>query len=321
MSGDHPTSDYAYVDREPTEPQTSSPAPQTLRWVERQVHDEVVNVEPLPGGMSSSIHRLTFAGGQDPLVVRRYTLTGWIEREPNIPHDETRILELLADRQRLDIGVPTPVLLASDPDGSECDVPTVIMSQVAGRPDIDPVDPYRWAARLARCLASIHRTPIPSGLPAFRRWDQPGSPIPGWTAEPELWREAKARISGPLPNQAPAFIHRDFHPCNVHWVNGEICAVVDWLSACIGPIAVDLAHCRWNLAMLADPTVAEHFTAEYRSITGYDEDVTAYDLSTILSGPVGAFPTFAWNALGRQDMTSETVGRSIDAWLGQVLAG
>ena len=231
MSGDQPASDDSYIDREPAEPQTSFPAPETLHWVERQVDDHVVDIELLPGGASSSIHRLTFAGRRDPVVLRRYTLRNWIEREPNIPHDETRILELLADRQRLDVGVPTPVLVASDPNGSECDVPSVIMSEVAGGPDIDPVDPYPWAARLARCLAGIHRAPVPDGLPSFRRWDQPGSPIPAWTAEPELWREAKVRISGPLPDHAPAFIHRDFHPCNIHWLTGEICAVVDWLSA------------------------------------------------------------------------------------------
>ena len=56
-----------------------------------------------------------------------------------------------------------------------------------------------------------------------------------------------------------------------------------------------------------------------RVLTGYSEDVLVYDLSTVLSGPVGPFPTHAWNALGRTDMTSESVAPLIDDWLRHLL--
>jgi len=219
---------------------------------------------------------------------------------------------------RLDVGVSTPTLIAADPDASHCDVPAIVMTEVAGRPRIDPTDWHDFAERLAACLAGIHAVDPVDGLSEYRRWDTPDRPLPTWTKQPEVWNQAIAN-AGDLPPHPHRFLHRDFHPNNIHWEGDEICAVVDWLSACNGPIAGDLSHCRWNLAILANPAIAEHFTEHYRQLTGYSEDTSAFDLSTVLSGPVGSFPTFAWNDLGRTDLTSEIVAPLIDAWLAHLL--
>jgi aminoglycoside phosphotransferase (APT) family kinase protein len=281
-----------------------------------QLDRRVTSCVPLVGGLSSAVHLVDLAGTTERVVLRRYTMTEWMEREPNIPHDEARALGLLPT---LDLGVPTPRLLAADPDGVHCDVPAVVMTEVPGRPLIDPDDRKDWAEQLAACLVGIHAVDLPKGIPRYRRWDRPSSPVPTWVTDPGQWLAARNRISGPLPDHETVFLHRDYHPNNVHWQDGQICAVVDWLSACLGPVAADLAHCRWNLAVLADPETAERFTARYRELTGYSENTTEYDLSTILSGPVGPFPTGAWNALGREDLTSDTVAPRIEAWLGHVL--
>lgn len=295
----------------------TAPSPETLGWVERQVGRRIVEIAPLAGGMSSAVHRLTLEGSAERVVLRRYTQADWLQREPHIPHDEARNLELLG---RLDPGVATPHLVAADPDGDHGDVPAIVMTEVSGRPDIDPATPGSWADRLAACLAGIHAVPIPRGLPAYRRWDQPTSPLPRWATKPELWHRAKATVAGDLPAQPSVFLHRDFHPNNVHWHRGEICGVVDWLGACVGPAAADVSHCRWNLAVLVNPETAERFTTRYRSMTGFDEDLTPYDLATILSGPVGHFPTDAWNSLGRRDLTSSVAEPRIEAWLDHVLS-
>lgn len=316
MSVDQPF-ETGYLDWEPSSSPSTDPPAEALAWAEHAVGHRVTGWDPLPGGMSSAVHRLRLDGSADPVVLRRYTLADWMEREPNIPYDEARILGVLG---RLELGVATPRLLAADPDGRHCDVPATLMTEVAGRPDIDPADPSRWAHDLATCLAGIHAAPIPDGLSTFGRWDRPGSPIPSWATDRDLWRRAKHEVSGPLPEHEPVFLHRDFHPSNVHWRRGSITAVVDWLSACVGSAAVDVAHCRWNLAVLVGVEVAEVFTETYRSLTGYRESVTAHDLSTILSGPVGPFPTFAWNDLGRNDLTSESVAVKIETWLAHVLA-
>lgn len=303
------------VDWEPSESPSTTPTDESLRWVEEQTGRSVTEVEPLVGGLSSAVHRLTLADHRT-VVLRRYTLVDWIEREPYIPHDEARTLAALAE---LALGVATPMLIAADPDGEICDVPAVLMTEVKGRPDISPARPFDWAERLAACLARIHTQPAVEGLGCYRRWDDPARPVPTWTAIPEVWLEAKAMVAGELPAHPTVFLHRDFHPNNIHWLDGELCAVVDWLGACNGPIAADLAHCRWNIAVLTEPRVAEHFTRHYRALTGHSEELREFDLATILSLPVGPFPRFAWNALGRADLTSEIVAQKIDAWMLELL--
>jgi len=292
------------------------PPAKTLTWLEEQVGSRVNELEALVGGLSSVVHRVSLTNG-DRVVLRRFTLSDWMEREPYIPFDEARTLDLLA---RLDLGVATPTLVAADPDASHCDVPAIVMTEVAGRPLIDPSNWSDFAEHLAACLAGIHAVDAVEGLAEYRRWDDPKRPVPTWTSDPELWTEAIAQAADDLPEHPHRFLHRDFHPNNIHWKDGQICAVVDWLSACNGPIAGDLSHCRWNLAILAEPAIAHHFTEHYRSLTGYSEDTRAFDLSTVLSGPVGPFPTHAWNDLGRTDLTSDTVAPRIDAWLEHLLA-
>lgn len=307
-----------YIDWVPPTPASTPPPAQVLRWVEAQVAQEVTSFEVLQGGISSAVHRLTFSSGED-LVLRRYTLTEWIEREPYVPHDEARILAQLS---QLDLGVVTPNLVASDPDGEHCDVPALLMNVVPGRPVIAPDHPVDWAERLADTLARIHEQPVIEGLPTFRRWDSPDRPLPKWTSDPALWRHAIALGAVDLPVHPQVLIHRDYHPNNIHWDDtGQICGVVDWLSACNGPIAGDVSHCRWNLAILFDAELAAHFTDHYRSLTGYSEDLQLFDLATVLSGPVGPFPTYAWNSLGRTDLTSELVATKIDQWLRAIVDG
>ena len=293
------------------------PPPQTIAWIEQELEDTVAASAPLVGGLSSAVHRLTLDSGR-AVVLRRHTNAAWMAREPNIPYDEERVLWRLAD---LDVGVATPRLLAADPGARYCDVPALVMTEVPGKPFLTPVAPSRWAERLATCLAGIHRAPIPEGLGRYQRWDHPDSPVPDWIDDHDLWHRAKARVAGPLPEHDLRFLHRDFHPNNIHWEDGEICAVVDWLGACVGPAAGDLAHCRWNIAMLAEPSVADHFTDHYRSLTGVDHETLEFDLATVLSAPVGPFPTHAWNSLGRTDLTSETVAAKIQTWLRHLLDG
>jgi len=289
----------------------SDPPVECLRWVDQQIGESVTSIQALVGGLSSAVHKLEFTS-HEPVVLRRYTLADWIEREQYIPHDEARNLRMLGS---LDLGVATPTLIAADPDGLHCDVPAIIMSEVPGQPQIDPTDPGEWSDRLAQCLVDIHRQPPVADLPMYRRWDSPDRPVPSWTTMPDLWRAAAIEARADLPQHPDGFLHRDYHPNNVHWMDDEICGVVDWLSACTGPLAADLAHCRWNLAVLLGPDQATRFTEYYRTATGYSEDIRMFDLSVAMSGPVGPFPTHAWNSLGRTDLTSEVVGRRFDRWL------
>ncbi|MEL6982964.1 MAG: aminoglycoside phosphotransferase family protein, partial [Actinomycetota bacterium] len=272
-----------WVDWEPSEPIDSPPPSETLDWIETELGATVVDVMPLPGGLSSAIHRLELLDGR-VVVLRRHVLADWMEREPNVPADEAAILDLLPS-----VGLPTetPSLVLADVDASHADVPALVMSEVRGRPDLAPPDPVSWAKALADCLAEIHAVDVDavSELPAWRRWDEPDRPIPIWTDIPKRWQEAKELVATDLAVETPCFLHRDFHPANVHWQDTEVVAVVDWLGACVGEAAADLAHCRWNLAILDSPALADTFTTHYREQTGYEGDTADFDLSTILSAP------------------------------------
>lgn len=305
------------VSWEPTAPPLRPIPERTRAWLRDELGAEIVGIEPLHGGISSSIHRVDLARGDLPtVVVRRYTLDDWLAREPHIPAHEAHVLSLLPG---LAVGVATPELLAADPDGAHTDVPTIVMTHLAGRPDLSPAEPSVWAERQAACLAAIHAVDPPSGLPAFRRWDDARRGRPRWLVGVDAWDEAVALVAGPEPAHRPRLLHRDFHPANLLWHGGEIVGVVDWLGACVGSAAADLAHCRWNLAMLHSHDLADHFLDHYRSLTGHADDVTFHDLVTVLSAPIGEFPTFAWQALGRTDLTPAVVHARIERWLAHLV--
>lgn len=313
------SADTEWVDWEPPEPISSPPPAETLDWIEDELGSTVVDVLALPGGLSSAIHRIELVDGR-AVVLRRYVLADWMEREPHIPHDEAQILDLLAT---FDLPVETPSLILADPGGERDGTPAIVMSEVPGRPDLQPLDPGAWAERQAETLAAIHAVdpaPLADELRPWKRWDSPDRPIPTWTADPDLWRRAIDEVPTDLPTTGePRFLHRDYHPNNLHWSNGELVAVVDWLSACLGEPAADLAHCRWNLAVLVGPEMAFQFTWHYEELTGAEVDTLPYDLATVLSAPVGPFPLHAWHGLGRTDLTQDEVAKRIDGWLAHLL--
>ncbi len=294
---------------------TSPPPSDALDWIESELHSVVVGVIGLPGGSSSAVHRLELLDGRI-VILRRYVLDEWMAREPYIPHQETHVLGLLGSTG---LDVETPALILADADGKVTGTPMVVMSEVSGRPDLAPPDPGPWADQLAECLAQIHQVdPVPE-LRTWRRWDDAETAIPAWTDDPDLWTEAKDLVPDELPVETSRLLHRDFHPANVHWNDNRIVGVVDWLEACVGEPAADLAHCRWNLAVLAGQETAVQFTWKYRELTGYEADTTPYDLSTLLSlGPPDA-TLRAWHGLGRRDLALDSVTAGLDRWLAHLL--
>jgi aminoglycoside phosphotransferase (APT) family kinase protein len=68
------------------------------------------------------------------------------------------------------------------------------------------------------------------------------------------------------------FLHRDFQHFNFLWARGRLTGVVDWGAASTGPPAVDVGHCRLNLAVLFGASWAEQFRTAYESETGRGVD-------------------------------------------------
>jgi aminoglycoside phosphotransferase (APT) family kinase protein len=159
------------------------------------------------------------------------------------------------------------------------------MTRAPGRVDLTPPDPDSWLRQLAATLARIHALPIRAA--PFEPWyDVSHVAVPPGATKPTVWRRAHevARVDV-ARSDARTFIHRDYQHFNVLWRRGRLTAVVDWVNAGIGPPALDVGHCRLNLAVLYSAERAEAFRVAYEAAAGGAID-PRWDITALLSfGP------------------------------------
>jgi aminoglycoside phosphotransferase (APT) family kinase protein len=262
LSGRSPA--HGFCDDEPTRRLLRSRPPrQALAWAAARLGGQVVSARALRGGMSSAVHLITVQrpdGSHGQAVLRRY-----VRPDPDEPDPATREARALRLAEAAD--VPIPALLAVDPDGTEAGVPALLMTRLPGRVDWWPSDLDRWLERLAGLLPRIHGTALPPGaaLPRFAPYRQDSYRPPGWARYPRVWERAAEISLGPAPDLPAVLLHRDFHPGNVLWRRGQVSGVVDWLGACAGPAAADVAHCRVNLLTMG-AEVTERFTGRWERV-------------------------------------------------------
>ena len=190
-------------------------------------------------------------------MLRRFVRADWLAQEPDAPAREVAALRL-AER----CAVPTPRLVAADPDGTAAGVPAVLTTRLPGavvwRPDA--VEPFLRG--LAALLPAIHATAhAPGDLPPYAPYALESREPPAGARDRGVWEAAFARFESPAPDAPAVFLHRDFHPGNVLWAGDAITGLVDWASAAIGPAAADVGHCRWNLARTLGLAAADRFLA------------------------------------------------------------
>ena len=243
----------------------SRPPRQALAWAGAGLGGPVISARALRGGMSSAVHLVTVRrrdARRAQAVLRRY-----VRSDPDEPDPAAR--EARALRLAGAAGVPTPALLAVDPDGTQAGVPALLMSRLPGRVDWWPSDLDRWLERLAALLPRIHGTALPPGeaIPRFAPYRQENYRPPGWARYPRVWERAVEISRGPAPDLPAVLLHRDFHPGNVLWRYGRVSGVVDWLGACSGPAPADVAHCRINLLTMGTE-VASRFTVRWEQVAG-----------------------------------------------------
>jgi aminoglycoside phosphotransferase (APT) family kinase protein len=254
-------------------------------WVRRQVGQgaRIVSEHARSGGTASAVHAVTVddsAGTRRHLMLRRFVRTDWLAQEPDLAEHEARVLELLRPSR-----LAVPELVAVDTDGSECDVPAVLMTRVPGRVRWSPRDVDGFVHRLVDAMLAIHEVTIPHGVAVrpFRPYYL-GTQLepPRRTPIPDDWSRAIEVHAGPAPSHQAVFVHRDFHPGNVLWSGSEVSAVIDWSSASVGAPEVDVAHCRVNLAVALGLDVADRFLAIYQERTGRDEYDPYWDLQDLV---------------------------------------
>ncbi len=221
----------------------------------------------------------TAGGHERALVLRRFVRADWLAREPDTAVREAQALDLVAG-----IAVPTPRLVAVDPDGAEAGTPAVLMTRLDGAPSWRPDDLDGYLRRLADVLPAVHSAPLPSrgsAVVAYRPYALQASGPPAWSSRPAMWERAFAVFAGPPPSTDRRLLHRDFHPGNVLWTpSGAVGGLVDWVNASIGPPAADVGHCRMNLAR----ALGQHAADRFLSLTGMRDYHPYWDVVAALGG-------------------------------------
>ena len=277
------------------DPRRTRPPERTLQWV----------VDSLgAGGRIAGLRRLTTGGwhanhavavtdargGTHRLVLRRWARPEWKLEDPDFTAErEAAALDVVSAAP-----VPTPLLVAADPDGAVCDVPTLLMTRLPGRPPGLPADMDSFLGGLADALAAIHAVgeSARDRIPEYRGYrDLRSAAPPEWSARGPLWERALELASAQPPPGPRCFIHRDYHPENTLWWRGRLTGVVDWTSASWGPAAVDVGHLRWNLALTYGLDAADELLRLHRSRGAPSSpDQPYWDLVTVLDLAVDLDP-------------------------------
>ncbi|WP_164515142.1 phosphotransferase family protein [Paenibacillus lentus] len=234
-----------------------------LNWIKNQCGGswDIYHICPLKGGVSSVVYEIQLQRNEEHAiwVLRQYTDRAWLAEEPDVVLHETSALNIVHRN-----GMNSPNWIASDPEGSHCGEPSVLMTRLSGEVILMPDDLTSWLAGIAQELALLHRKKIEPFPWSYYSYIDPSQfRLPGWTTRPKAWEEIARIIKEPPPNCTPRFIHRDYHPGNVLWERGRVSGIVDWVNACLGPPGIDVGHCRVNLVQLHGLEAADHFLDLY----------------------------------------------------------
>jgi Ser/Thr protein kinase RdoA (MazF antagonist) len=198
------------------------------------------------------------------VVLRRYSVS-----DQCLSAAEMVVQEALALEAANNADLPTPCLIASDLAASNGRNPVLLMSCVPGRVVLMPPNIDNWLREMAGALYAIHQVPADYAPYHYFPWyDEHQPTVPEWSAQCSEWETAISIALGAPPNNPQHFIHRDFHPCNVLFNGDRLSGVVDWVNGCRGMAGVDIAHCRWNLALLHGIDAADRFVDMYREFAG-----------------------------------------------------
>lgn len=274
----------------------------------------------MDGATSSTLYAIGAPGGAPRYVLRVIDNEDWLAEEPDVAAHEAAALE---EARKLHVHAPRLIAYSSRDEGFGA--PVVLMSFIEGTVDIRPADFSAWLDGLAGELAIIHRHRAPEFPWQFRSWtDFDALSVPTWTSAPDLWKRAidvvRRLVERPLVESECVFVHRDFHAANVLWRQGRVSGVVDWANACRGPAAVDVAHCRTDLALMHGPRVAEQFLRSYvAAAPGYRHD-WRWDLDSILD-MCSPEPTYyePWRTFGLDAIAPQALQQRIDAHLRHVI--
>jgi len=288
-----------------------SPPEETLAWVASRFGADarLGRVRRLRNAWASAVHAIDVvdAGRVHRVVLRRWARTD-LAIDDGVVENEAAALAMLAS---LD-SVAVPRLVAADPAGAHTDVPALLMTRLDGTDVLDPPDVDAWVEGLVAALRAVHSVALRERtLPGYRPWRVQFAAPPEWSNRPAAWHRALEIAHEPPPDVATVLCHRDFWPGNVLWRGGRVTGIVDWTHACRGPAAVDVAHCRMNLALLFGIDVADEFAGRYGPVA----ELATFDLLDALSWALEPADVWRWHDAGRTDLTYDVLTTRMDEFV------
>lgn len=294
--------------------------PRTLAWVAEQLADgeRIVRVEVLVGGITAEMRRLSIVGPNGEtraLVLRSYVEV--VDAEDALTRESAALTMLRATT------VIGPELVAVDAVGAACEYPSLLMTHLPGRAELNDAGVETRIPLLARQLVAIHALQPVERPPKYTTLTTADTVITPPGADQQVWAAAIDIIRGPVPSYVGRYLHRDFQPGNVLFDGqNQLTGVVDWASPSWGPVDLDVAHCATNLAVLHGPARGLEFITAYEAAGGTLSADRQYWLvrdALAFSEDLDAV-TEAWQAAGRLDLTVQTAEQRLDAYLQELAA-
>src|SRR3954470_14914512 len=135
-----------------------------------------------PGARVTRMRRLRGGGSADAYDVTLDQAPGRVVVKVFRDGDDTARLEWSRLEFAQRVGLPVPEPVAANLESTWFDRPAIVMSRMAGRPDIAPKDIDSWTGSLARALQALHETALDGAealegtQPRAETWRPPPGP-------------------------------------------------------------------------------------------------------------------------------------------------
>ena len=246
------------------------------------------SITPATAAFTNAVHVLDTesAGGQrHRFVVKRMT------DEPD-PERATADFHGLQIARNHGIAAPEPVLL--DAKGELLGVPGIVTRFARGRQIANPEDPVKWARDLADLLLKIHdvstnadeRQGIYDGndLGLYFLTGHWPNKMSGHPLSDTIYSAIRELRFG-IRKVPPVFLHMDYWPGNVLWLDGGVSAVLDWDAAGYGDPALDVGYFRMNMYLRGIKEAADIFLEHYEAARGPVRNLGFWELARA-AGPL-----------------------------------
>ena len=243
---------------------------------------KLVSVTPAHAAFTNSVQvldTLSAAGSRLRLVVKRMT------DDPD-PERATADFHGLRIARKHGIPAPEPVLL--DATGELLGLPGIVTTFVEGTQNANPTDPKAWAKDIAELLLRIHdvrpdadeRRHIYDGKEMglyFLSGEWPER-MAGHPLSDTIYDAIRELRDGLIADR-PVFLHMDFWPGNILWVDGRISAVLDWDASAYGDPAIDVGNFRMEMHLRGIKEAADPFLEYYQALSGPVRNLGFWELA------------------------------------------